>query len=261
MTFSNEDKFLHAKVAVVTGGGTGIGRAVALSLANRGAKIALLGRRIEPLREVAAKIEGDVIFRSVDVRDRNAQVAVFREIATVLGPPHILVANAGIGGPDVWAGEDRFDDIVRTNINGAYYSIRAFQSQMESGPDPRHIIVMSSCVARFGVAGIAGYSASKAGQLGLTRSLATELATDQVRVNAICPGWVDTEMAMDRMSELGEMENMTYEDQKKRLIGEVPLGRLTSPQEIAELVTFICSPWGASFTGQAFDPNDGQWMG
>lgn len=261
MILSSEGKFLTSKVAVITGGGTGIGRSIACSLANRGAKIALLGRRIEPLEEVAREVGGDAMALSVDVRDRAAQEAAFQEIASAFGPLHILVANAGIGGPDIWEGEDRFDSIVRTNINGAYYSVRAFQSQMDGGPAPRHIIVMSSCVARFGVAGIAGYSASKAGQLGLTRSLAAELAPEQVRVNAICPGWVDTQMAKERMSELGEMENRAYEDQKKRLLGEVPLGRITSPEEIAALVVFICSPSGASFTGQAFDPNDGQWMG
>ncbi len=120
---------------------------------------------------------------------------------------------------------------------------------------------MSSCVARFGVAGIAAYSAAKAGQLGLTRSLAMELAPDGVRVNAICPGWVETEMAEARMTELGEMEGRAYPDQRTELLGQVPLQRITAPEEIGELAAFLCSPAAAAFTGQAFDPNDGQWMG
>ncbi len=251
----------RGRVAVVTGGGTGIGRAAAHALSARGARLVLLGRRTAPLEETAREVDTETLCLSVDVRDRTAQEEAFAHAAETLGPLHILVANAGIGGPDVWRGEDRFEDIVRTNLDGAYYSIRAFLAHAAPPSEPRHIVVMSSCVARFGVAGIAAYSAAKAGQLGLVRSFAMELAPENIRVNAICPGWVETQMAEDRMTELGELEGRGYAEQRNALLEQVPLARITEASEIGELSAFLCSEAAAAFTGQAFDPNDGQWMG
>ena len=120
---------------------------------------------------------------------------------------------------------------------------------------------MSSCVARFGVAGISAYSAAKAGQLGLVRSLAVELAPERVLVNAICPGWVETQMAVDRMTEIGASVGKGYAEAKAELAAGVPLQRISEADEIAGLVEFLCGPAGRSFTGQAFDPNNGAWMG
>ncbi|MEN8162098.1 MAG: SDR family oxidoreductase, partial [Myxococcota bacterium] len=158
-------------------------------------------------------------------------------------------------------GGDRWDAIVRTNLDGAYFSIRAFESQLAPGEGWRHAIVISSCVARFGVPGISAYSAAKAGQLGLVRSLAAELAPKRVLVNAICPGWVETQMAADRMTEIGEEMGKGLAEAREELLGGVPLQRISEPDEIAGLVAFLLSPSAVSFTGQAFDPNNGAWMG
>jgi NAD(P)-dependent dehydrogenase (short-subunit alcohol dehydrogenase family) len=125
----------------------------------------------------------------------------------------------------------------------------------------RCAVVVSSCVARFGVPGIAAYSAAKAGQLGLVRSLAAELAPRGVRVNAICPGWVETEMAEQRMREIAAELGRDYESVRRELVAAVPLQRISEPEEIAGLVEFLCSPDAAGFTGQTFDPNNGAWMG
>jgi NAD(P)-dependent dehydrogenase (short-subunit alcohol dehydrogenase family) len=252
---------LSGRAAVVTGAGTGIGRAVALRLARAGAKVALLGRRRAPLEGVAAEAPGGAFVRSADVRDRADVDRAFDEIAHQLGPLHVLVANAGVGGPNLVGGEDRFDEIVRTNLDGAYFCLRAFERHLAPGPEPRHAIVVSSCVARFGVAGISAYSAAKAGQLGLVRSLAAELAPRGVRVNAICPGWVETSMAADRMREIAGEIGRPYEDVRRELLAGVPLQRISEPEEIAGLALFLCSPDAAGFTGQAFDPNNGAWMG
>jgi NAD(P)-dependent dehydrogenase (short-subunit alcohol dehydrogenase family) len=251
---------LSGRVAVVTGAGTGIGRAIALRLSRAGASVALLGRNAERLEKVAAAASAKTLCVSADVRDRAGLEAAFGEIRERLGRLHVLVANAGIGGPNDLGDGDRFDDIVATNLHGAYYSVRAFQQHLAEGPEPRHVIVISSCVARFGVPGISAYSAAKAGQLGLVRSLAAELAPQQVRVNAICPGWVDTSMAEERMREIGEEMGAPYEDARRQLLEAVPLGRISDPEEIAGLVEFLCSPAAVSFTGQTFDPNNGAWM-
>ena len=121
--------------------------------------------------------------------------------------------------------------------------------------------MISSCVARFGVPGISAYSAAKAGQLGLVRSLAMELAPERVLVNAICPGWVETRMAAERIREIAGEQGRPHDEVREELVGAVPLQRMSEPDEIAALVEFLVSEGGVAFTGQTFDPNNGAWMG
>jgi NAD(P)-dependent dehydrogenase (short-subunit alcohol dehydrogenase family) len=252
---------LSGRAAVVTGAGTGIGRAVALRLSRAGAAVALLGRTRATLEAVAGEAKGETFVHPVDVRDRAAVDEAFDAAAHRLGPLHLLVANAGTGGPDLVAGEDRWDEIVRTNLDGAWFCARAFLRHLAPGPAQRHILVVSSCVARFGVPGIAAYSAAKAGQLGLVRSLAAELAPRGVRVNAVCPGWVETSMAEDRMREIAAESGTSYEEARRSLLAAVPLQRISEPEEIAGLALYLASDEAAGFTGQAFDLNNGAWMG
>jgi NAD(P)-dependent dehydrogenase (short-subunit alcohol dehydrogenase family) len=252
---------LTGRTAVVTGAGSGIGRAIALRLSRRGAKLALLGRTLEKLEKVARETKGEALCASVDVASRSQVEEAFGSAARRLGPLHILVANAGIGGPNDFGEGDRWDEIVRANLDGAYFCIRAFEGFMEQGSDPRHILVISSCVARFGVPGVSAYSAAKAGQLGLVRSLAVELAPKKVLVNAICPGWVETRMSAARIQEIAVEQGRPHDEVRRELVDAVPLQRMSEPDEIAALVEFLVSEGGVAFTGQAFDPNNGAWMG
>jgi len=253
---------LSGRVAVVTGAGTGIGRAIALELSRRGASVGLLGRTRATLEAVAGEAKGEVCVATADVRERAEVEAAFDEIETRLGRLHAVVANAGAGGPnDLGDGVERWDEIVRTNLDGAYFTLRAFEKRLAPATSPRHAIVISSCVARFGVPGLSAYSAAKAGQLGLVRSLAVELAPRQVLVNAICPGWVETQMAVDRMTEIGAGTGRSYPEVRRELLAGVPLARISAPEEVAGLVAFLLSPAAAGFTGQAFDLNNGAWMG
>ncbi len=248
-------------VAIVTGAGSGIGRAIAQGLAADGMRIGLIGRSRDPLDAVASELEIDARVAPADVSDREALEAAFDEICSALGAPSVIVANAGIGGPNDVGDGDRWDPIVRTNLDGAYFTLRAFEARIADDEAWKRAIVISSCVARFGVPGISAYSAAKAGQLGLVRSLAVEWAPRRVLVNAICPGWVDTGMADDRMREIGALAGQDLDAARRALVDELPLQRTSPPDEIAALVRFLCTPGGLPFTGQAFDPNNGAWMG
>jgi NAD(P)-dependent dehydrogenase (short-subunit alcohol dehydrogenase family) len=235
---------LAGRHVVVTGAGTGIGRAIALRLAAEGARLTLLARDEERLRDVVP----GAVTRACDIRDRD------QVLAAIDGPVDALVANAGIGGPNESGAADRFDDIVQTNLFGTYWCARAAEAHL---PDGGRIVIISSILARIGVAGYTGYCASKAGLLGLTRSLAAELAPRHIQVNAICPGWVDTDMAWEG---LDEWEGLTREEAFAEAMREVPLKRMSRPEEIAGTVAWLLSPDAIGVTGQAIDHNNGAFM-
>ena len=235
---------LEGKHVVVTGAGTGIGRAIAVRLAAEGARLTLLARDEERLRDIVP----GAATKACDIRDRD------QVLAAIDGPLDALVANAGIGGPNEPGAADRFDDIVQTNLYGTYWCTRAAEPHL---PDGGRIVVVSSILARIGVAGYTGYCASKAGLLGLTRSLAAELAPRQIQVNAICPGWVDTDMAW---AGLAEWEGLTRDEAFAEAMREVPLKRMSRPDEIAGTVAWLLSPDAVGVTGQAIDHNNGAFM-
>jgi len=231
--------------AVVTGAGTGIGRAVAVRLAEEGASLTLLGRDEARLRDVVAGATA----RSCDIRDEASVRASFTE------PLDFLVANAGIGGPNEPGDGDRFDDVVATNLTGTYRCCRAAEPLLRDGG---RIVVTSSILARIGVPGYTAYCASKAGLLGLVRSLAAELAPRRIQVNAICPGWVNTDMAWQG---LDAFPGVTREEAYAEAMRDVPLGRMSEPAEIAGTVAWLLSDDALGVTGQAIDHNNGAWLG
>jgi NAD(P)-dependent dehydrogenase (short-subunit alcohol dehydrogenase family) len=235
---------LAGKHVVVTGAGTGIGRAIAERLAAEGARLTLLARDESRLRDVVP----GAATKSVDIRDHDAVLAAFDE------PLDALVANAGIGGPNESGAGDRFDDIVQTNLFGTYWCARAAEPQLADGG---RIVVTSSILARIGVPGYTAYCASKAGLLGLVRALAAELAPRRIQVNAICPGWVDTDMAWQGLS---EWPGLTPEEAWEIAQREVPLRRMSQPAEIAGTVAWLLSEDALGVTGQAIDHNNGAFM-
>jgi NAD(P)-dependent dehydrogenase (short-subunit alcohol dehydrogenase family) len=244
---------------VVTGAGRGIGKAIALRLARDGARLSLLARGEEALEETAAEIGGAFV-RGVDIRDGAKVDAAFAAAADANGPIHALVANSGSGGPNDAGDGDRFFDLVQTNLVGTYQCVRAAQRRLAPGPERRDVVVMSSILARIPVPGYTGYSASKAGLLGLVRSLAAELAPANVQVNAICPGWVDTDMAWEGIGLMAEAMGISRDDAYARAMREVPLGRMSAPEDIAGTVAWLLSPDSRGVTGQAIDQNGGAFM-
>jgi NAD(P)-dependent dehydrogenase (short-subunit alcohol dehydrogenase family) len=249
---------LNGRHVVVTGSGRGIGKAIALRLARDGATLSLLGRNVAAL-DATAREAGGAFTHGADIRDRAAVDAAFAAAATANGPIHALVANSGIGGPNEAGEDDRFDDLVQTNLVGTYHCIRAAQRHLAAG-GRRDVVVMSSILARIPVPGYTGYSASKAGLLGLVRSFAAELAPDGVQVNAICPGWVATDMAREGIDRMADDLDITYDEAYERAMDEVPLGRMSEPADIAGTVAWLLSADARGVTGQAIDHNGGAFM-
>jgi NAD(P)-dependent dehydrogenase (short-subunit alcohol dehydrogenase family) len=250
---------LEGRHVVVTGGGVGIGKAIAERLASEGATLSLLAPNLDELEEVAARVGG--VAHDCDIRDRASVDEAFAAAATARGPIHAFVANSGIGGPNADGPDDRFAEIVETNLFGTYWCVRAAVRHLAPGPEARHVVVIASILARIAVPGYTAYSASKAGLLGLVRSFSAELAPEHVLVNAICPGWVDTAMAEQGVQALVEATGMTREEAVAEVLKPVPLGRMGRPDEIAGTVRWLLSADAGFVTGQAIDVNGGDWTG
>lgn len=249
---------MEGRHVVVTGGGVGIGRAIAERLGAEGAALSLLAPNMDELEEVASRVGGGA--HRCDIRDKASVDAAFAAAAEARGPIHALVANSGVGGPNADGPDDRFVEIVETNLVGTYWCIRGALRHLADGPAPRHVVVIASILARIAVPGYTAYSASKAGLLGLVRSFSAELAPE-VLVNAICPGWVDTAMAEQGLQALVEATGMTREEAVAEVLKPVPLGRMGRPEEIAGTVRWLLSPDAGYVTGQALDANGGAWTG
>lgn len=173
-----------------------------------------------------------------------------------------VFANAGIGGPNVYGDGDRWDEIIRVNLTGVYVTVEACKPWLVANTSRvmRHVVVTSSVLARFGVPTQPAYVASKTGVLGLVRSWAVAWSREGIRVNAICPGWVETEMAQQSIQAMADMNGHSYEQEHAIQADLLPTGHMSQPAEVAELVTWLMSDAQRSITGQAIDINNGSFM-
>jgi ketoreductase len=258
---------LQDRVAVVTGGGRGIGRAIAEAFYREGAKVAIVSRNAKVLQTVAMEVnQGDhriVPFRC-DVTNRDEIEVMIGNVIEVWDRVDILVNNAGVSGPTpVVAGpaggdvEKRWRDILETNLTGIFQCVREAVPHMPEGGRGR-ILNLSSILGKTGEAGMSAYCASKHGVIGLTRSLALELAPKGVTVNAICPGWVDTDMARDSLAGAAAAQGQSAQEARHAAEKSIPLGRFIRPDEVARLAVFLASDAGAGVTGQAINIDGGE---
>jgi len=253
---------------VVSGAGSGIGRAISLRLAREGAQLSLVARNEARLRETAASIVSagglEPCIHTADIRSAPQVERAFAHFAARHGPLRALIANSGIGGPNAPGSPDRsadrFEDLVATNLTGTYHCLRAAEAHLSGGPATRHLIVIASILARLGVGGYTGYCASKAGLCGLVRALAVELAPRNVQVNAVLPGWVETAMALEGLEGMASGMNTTLEEARRIALSAVPLGRMGQPEDVAGLIAWLLSDDARGVTGASLDINNGAIM-
>lgn len=242
---------LTGKVALVTGASRGIGRAIALKLAAEGAAVVInYHGSMEKAKEVKAEIESDGGIAEImqcNVADYQATEAMIRKVTDDFGRLDILVNNAGItrDGLLMKMSEEDYDTVLDTNLKGTFHCIRFAARQMLRQRGGR-IINLSSVSGILGNAGQANYSASKAGVIGLTKSAARELASRGITVNAVAPGFIETEMTA-----------VLSEEVKKASAAQIPLGYFGKPEDIAKTVAFLASDDAAYITGQVIQVDGG----
>ena len=245
---------LAGKVALVTGASQGIGRACALELAKQGATVALAARNLDKLNAVAAEIAaagGTAKSFALDLASEDSIKACAKAVLADLGAVHILVNNAGVTRDGLVLRMKRadFDDVLATNLTGTFLLTQALLSAMMKARWGR-IVNITSVVGETGAAGQANYAASKAGLIGLTKSLAREFASRGITVNAIAPGFIQTAMT-----------DILTDDQKAAILTQIPLARYGTDADIAASVAFLASDAAAYITGHTLDVNGGMYMG
>ena len=242
---------LEGHTALITGGSRGIGLAIGEAFASAGARVALVARDGERASSAAAGLpgEGHGGF-ACDVGDSGAVQEVLKAVEAEMGEVHILVNNAGItrDGLLVRMKDEDWDEVMRTNLKGAFNFTRAVARGMMRRRGGA-ILNVSSVVGLMGNAGQANYAASKAGLIGLTRSVAREFASRGIRVNAIAPGYIETDMTAALSGE-----------QKEALQEQIPMGRLGSPDDIAAAARFLVGPGATYITGQVLTVDGGMVM-
>jgi 3-oxoacyl-[acyl-carrier protein] reductase len=245
---------LAGKIALVTGASQGIGRACALELARAGATVAVAARSVDKLEAVAGEITGaggQAKAFALDVASEESIKACAKAVIAEFGAVHILVNNAGItkDGLALRMKLADFDDVLRANLTGAFLLTQAVISSMMKARWGR-VVNITSVVGETGAAGQANYAASKAGMIGLTKSLAREFASRNITVNAVAPGFIETAMT----------ETLT-EEQKAGILVQVPLGRYGTVEDVAAAAGFLCSEAAGYITGHTLDINGGMYMG
>ena len=241
---------LSGRHALITGGGTGIGAAAAARLSAEGAKLSLLGRRMEPLVAVARDFGGTPI--QCDVTDPRRVSDAFGEARAVNGPIDLLIVNAGIAesAPFHKMSSESWSRIIATNLTAAFECARAAIDDLLRSEQGRLVFVASVAGLR-GVPYAAHYSASKHGLIGLMRSLAAEYAKTSLTVNAVCPGYVDTPMTDNSVARVSKITGRSETDSRTAITNMNASGRLVDPVAIGNIIAMLCLPLSRDINGAA----------
>jgi NAD(P)-dependent dehydrogenase (short-subunit alcohol dehydrogenase family) len=251
---------LSQRHAVVTGAGRGIGLAIAAALAGAGARVTLMGRDRARLDAAAASVPGAAAV-AADITDEAAVKAAFATARERFGPVDILVNNAGQAESAPFAKTDLalFERMIAANLTGTFLCTREALPDMVAKGAGR-IVNVASTAGQIGYAYVSAYCAAKHGVVGLTRSLALETAKRGVTVNAVCPGYTETDIVRDAVANIMQKTGKSEAEARDALTARNPQGRMVQPAEVADAVLWLASPGAASITGQAISVSGGEVM-
>jgi NAD(P)-dependent dehydrogenase (short-subunit alcohol dehydrogenase family) len=250
---------LHGRHALITGGGRGIGTAVAARLVAEGARVTLIARTRQQLEEVATALGKSAQSQCADVTNGATLLLACERAAQSFGPIDILINNAGQAraAPLHKAPDELWHAMLAVNLTGAYHAMRAVLPSMLERNFGRIVNVASSAGLR-GYAYVAAYCASKHGVIGLTRAAALEVARSNITVNAICPGYTDTAIVEESIANIQKTTGRSAAQAREALVRANPQGRLIQPAEVANAVAWLCLPGTESVTGQSISVDGGE---
>lgn len=260
-----QDRQLGGRHAVITGGGRGIGQSIAIEIARLGADVTLMSRDMTALEAHARKIRDLCAVRveaiSVDMSQPVSIRAAFETAAERMGAVSVLVNNAGIAhaAPLLRTSLDKWNELISVDLTAPFLCIQQVLKSMTAGGFGR-IVNVSSTAGLTGYAYVAAYCAAKHGLIGLTRALAIEVAKSGVTINAVCPGYTDTDIVANTVSNIVGKTGRTPEQALTELLAHNPQGRLVKPEEVAEAVGWLCLPGSQSITGQSIVIAGGELM-
>ena len=262
---------MTSRHALITGAGSGIGAAIALVLAQAGCRLTLCGRSQEKLQAQAENLRTHVsdvavLIAPMDVADATSVEVAVQQAQARFGPVHILVNNAGQASSQPFAKTDAalWQHMLNVNLTGTYHCIQAVLPGMleaasaEGGGTPGRIVNIASTAGLKGYAYVSAYVAAKHGVVGLTKALALELARKGVTVNAICPGYTETEIVRDAVHNIMQKTGKTEAEARKALATSNPQQRLVQPHEVAHSVLWLCADGSAAVNGQAIAIDGGE---
>lgn len=260
----SEGQELAGKIVLVTGGSRGIGRSIALAFAARGGHVVLTGRTQPTLDAVADEIHrlgGKALPLVCDVSNRQEVEALKTKVTSQLGTVQILINNAGVAPAAgfLQMPDSLWEEVLKVNLTGTYNCCKVFLPEMIAAKWGR-VINIASIVAKVAYSHTSAYTTSKHAVLGLTRALAVEMARSGVTVNAICPGYVDTDLTLNNARLMAEKTGKKVEEALRLFQGSSPQQRLIAPEEVAELALMLASKSAAGITGQAINIDGGAVM-
>jgi NAD(P)-dependent dehydrogenase (short-subunit alcohol dehydrogenase family) len=250
---------LTGRHALVTGGSRGIGAAIAVALSGAGAAVTLTGRDADRLMQQARRIGGSAQGVVMDVTDPEAVAAGFERARSAFGPVQILVNNAGVArsAPFLKTDDGLWQAMLAVNLTGTYLCCRAaLPAMLETGFG--RVVNVASTAGLAGYAYVTAYCAAKHGVIGLTRALALETARSAVTVNAVCPGYTDTDMTSEAVANIVAKTGRSEEQARAALTARNPQQRLVQPEEVANAVLWLCLPGSEAVTGQSISVSGGE---